>query len=217
MRYDQGSLEASPAVRFPRFPARTRVVFGADSLARLGDLARELGFTRTLLVADPGLVSAGHVDRAAGVLANAGIEVAVLSRLRRQPRQPHGRGRARRRGLACDRFARGARGRQLARLRQGHQLRADQRRRRCATIGDSARRRGRCCRPIGVPTTAGTGSEAQSYAIISDAETHQKMACGDPKAAFRIAVLDPALTVTSRGRSPRLPGTTRCPTRWNRS
>ena len=34
---------------------------------------------------------------------------------------------------------------------------------------------------IGVPTTAGTGSEAQSYALISDAETHAKMACGDPR------------------------------------
>ena len=49
---------------------------------------------------------------------------------------------------------------------------------------------------IGVPTTAGTGSDAQSYALISDAETHAKMACGDPKAAFRVAILDPALTVS---------------------
>ena len=50
---------------------------------------------------------------------------------------------------------------------------------------------------IAVPTTAGTGSEAQSFALISDAETHAKMACGDKKAAFRIAILDPELTVTS--------------------
>jgi alcohol dehydrogenase len=49
---------------------------------------------------------------------------------------------------------------------------------------------------IAVPTTAGTGSEAQQYALISDAETHVKMACGDPKARFRIAVLDPELTVS---------------------
>ena len=49
---------------------------------------------------------------------------------------------------------------------------------------------------IGVPTTAGTGSDAQSYAIISDPVTHEKMACGAAGAAFRVAILDPALTVT---------------------
>ena len=50
---------------------------------------------------------------------------------------------------------------------------------------------------IGIPTTAGTGSEAQSYAVISDAATHMKMACGDPSAAVRVAVLDPELTLTA--------------------
>jgi len=49
---------------------------------------------------------------------------------------------------------------------------------------------------IAVPTTAGTGSECQSYALISDAVTHVKMACGDPKAAARIAILDPELTLS---------------------
>jgi alcohol dehydrogenase len=49
---------------------------------------------------------------------------------------------------------------------------------------------------IAIPTTAGTGSEAQTYALISDAETHVKMACGDVKAAFRVALLDPALTLS---------------------
>jgi alcohol dehydrogenase len=49
---------------------------------------------------------------------------------------------------------------------------------------------------IGIPTTAGTGSEAQSYAVISDAETKTKMACGDPKASFAVTILDPELTRT---------------------
>src|SRR5207237_1780639 len=49
---------------------------------------------------------------------------------------------------------------------------------------------------IGVPTTSGTGSEAQSYALIADDQTHMKMACGDRKAAFRVAILDPEVTVT---------------------
>ena len=49
---------------------------------------------------------------------------------------------------------------------------------------------------IAVPTTAGTGSEVQSYALIADAETHRKMACGDPAAAPRFAFLYPELTTT---------------------
>src|SRR5262249_47150175 len=49
---------------------------------------------------------------------------------------------------------------------------------------------------IAVPTTTGTGSEAQSYALIAHAETHMKMACGDRKVAFRVAILGPAGTGT---------------------
>jgi alcohol dehydrogenase len=49
---------------------------------------------------------------------------------------------------------------------------------------------------VAVPTTAGTGSEAQSFALIADAATHRKMACGDRKAAARVAILDPELTLT---------------------
>ena len=49
---------------------------------------------------------------------------------------------------------------------------------------------------IAVPTTAGTGSECQSFALIADKTTHAKMACGDPKAAPAISILDPTLTLT---------------------
>ncbi len=46
---------------------------------------------------------------------------------------------------------------------------------------------------IGIPTTAGTGSEAQSYALIMHPQTHRKMACGDIKARFTAVILDPTL------------------------
>ena len=49
---------------------------------------------------------------------------------------------------------------------------------------------------IAIPTTAGTGSEAQSFALIANAKTHMKMACGDKKAACRVALLDPELTLS---------------------
>ena len=44
---------------------RTRIVFGPGALSRLGDLARELGFRRTLLVSDAGILAAGYAARAA--------------------------------------------------------------------------------------------------------------------------------------------------------
>jgi alcohol dehydrogenase len=49
---------------------------------------------------------------------------------------------------------------------------------------------------IAVPTTAGTGSEAQSFCIVSDEKTGARMACGDAKATFRAAILDPKLTLS---------------------
>ena len=59
---------------------------------------------------------------------------------------------------------------------------------------------GKATRPmlplIAIPTTAGTGSECQSFALIAHPQTHVKMACGDPKAAARVAILDPELTLT---------------------
>ena len=59
---------------------------------------------------------------------------------------------------------------------------------------------------IAIPTTAGTGSECQSYALISDVVTHTKMACGDRKAAARIAILDPLLTLSQPPRVTRVTG-----------
>jgi alcohol dehydrogenase len=59
---------------------------------------------------------------------------------------------------------------------------------------------------IAVPTTAGTGSETQSYALVADAQTRLKMACGDKRAAFRVAILDPELTLTQPPRVTALTG-----------
>ena len=177
------------------FRPRTAVVFGTGTLARLDEFAREQRFTRTLLVADRGLVSAGHVDRAVRLLEGAGISVTSFHDIDANPdTRMVEAGRA---------VAASARVDSVVALGGGSSLD-------CAkginfvltgggSIGDY-RGFGKATQPmlpaIGIPTTAGTGSEAQSYAILSDAETHIKMACGDPQAAFRVAILDPELTVT---------------------
>ena len=177
------------------FQLHTRIVFGEGALARLGELARELGFTRTLIVADPGIVATGQVARAAAILEAAGIASAAFHAFDANPdTRMVEAGRA----VAAD-----ARIDSIVALGGGSSLDCAKGINFVLTNGGTMRDywgHGKASRPllpsIGIPMTAGTGSEAQSYAIISDAETHVKMACGDPKAAFRVAMLDPALTVS---------------------
>jgi alcohol dehydrogenase len=177
------------------FQLHTRVVFGAGALARLGALARESGFRRTLLVADRGLVASGHVAEASGVLAAAGIEVALFHEFDVNPDTSMcARGRDFAASHSVDSIVGLGGGSSLDCAKGINFLLTNG-----GEMGDY-RGYGKAARPmlpmIAIPTTAGTGSEAQTYALISDAATHVKMACGDAKAAFRIALLDPALTVS---------------------
>ncbi len=57
------------------YQPQTRVVFGAGAISRLGELSGELNFRKTLLVADRGLVDSGHVAEALSPLRAEGIEV----------------------------------------------------------------------------------------------------------------------------------------------
>ena len=177
------------------FHAPTRLVFGSGTLDRLGMLARELGFSKPLLVSDRGLEEAGHVDRALGLLRAAGLEAAVFDDFDVNPDAAMVE-----RGVA---FARARRPDSVIGLGGGSSLDCAKGINLLLTNGGAMadyRGYGHAHKPllpmIAVPTTAGTGSEAQSYAVIADAETHMKMACGDPQLAFRVAVLDPDLTLS---------------------
>ena len=177
------------------FALRTRVVFGPGALTRLPELARELACSRTLLVADRGIVSTGQTGRAAALLEGAGITTHGFHDFASNPDDQMveaGRAFAASRGIDS-----------IVAIGGGSSLDCAKGINFLLTNGGSMRDYwgfGKATRPmlpsIGVPTTAGTGSEAQSYALISDAETHVKMACGDHKAAFRVAILDPELTVS---------------------
>jgi alcohol dehydrogenase len=177
------------------FALRTRVVFGEDALAQIGSLARELAFKRTLIVADKGIVATGQVARVANLLNTAAITSCFFHDFDTNPDT---------RMIEAGRHHAAACGiDSIVALGGGSTLDCAKGINFVLTNGGSMRDyrgHGKATRPmlpsIGVPMTAGTGSEAQSYAVISDAETHAKMACGDPKAAFRIAILDPALTIS---------------------
>jgi alcohol dehydrogenase len=177
------------------FNPRTRAIFGAGAIERLGELARELGFKRTLLVADLGLVDSGHVAEAVAPLRSAGIDVVEFHDFDVNPDTTMVEAGCRLVApLQID---------SIIALGGGSSLDCAKGINFLLTNGGRMQDYhgyGKATKPmlpmIGIPTTAGTGSEAQTYALISDAETHVKLACGDAQLAFRIALLDPALTVS---------------------
>jgi alcohol dehydrogenase len=187
------------------YQPRTRIVFGPGKVESLGELASELGARRALVVSDPGVVAAGHTANGVAALERAGIETHVFDEVHENP--------------TTDDVAAGVK---LAKRYDPEVL-----------IGLGGGSSMDCCKGINfvftnggeikdywgvgkalkamlpmiaVPTTAGTGSETQSFALISDAKTHVKMACGDKKASCRIAVLDPELTVSQPPRVTALTG-----------
>ena len=178
-----------------RHSAGGRVVFGPGKVATLGQEAASLGAKKVLIVTDPGLARTGFVAGARESLIGAGIDVAIYDRVRENPTTED--------VDACVAVAKAEGIDLIVGLGGGSSLDTAKG---CNFIVSNGGRMqdywgvGKASQPmlpfIAVPTTSGTGSECQSFALIADAETHAKMACGDPKAAAAVAILDPALTLT---------------------
>ena len=170
----------------------TRIVHGPGGLSRLGDLVRELGVTRPLLVTDQGVVAAGlaeaglrHLEDAVvfdDVYANPDIELV-------------GRAAAAYREGGCD---------GLVALGGGSSIDT------AKAVGVEVVHGGsiaeyeygstplteRIPPLVAVPTTAGTGSEATLWAVITDPERRIKFNVGGtPLIGAHVALVDPELTL----------------------
>jgi alcohol dehydrogenase len=200
-------MKAAPALPTILQHSPIRVVFGCGAIDQLGALARDEGGRTVLLVTDPGLVAAGHAEHALHALRAAQIEPIVFDGTRENPTSDHvAAGIAALAGRRVDLIVGLGGGSALdcakginLQLRLGGKLsdyRGD-------PPADVLAKRPPLLPMICVPTTAGTGSEAQSFALISDPATRQKMACGDrrlPRAGGlrpRVALLDPDLIRTA--------------------
>jgi alcohol dehydrogenase len=177
------------------FELKTRLIFGVDTLHRIGELAAAYQARRALVVSDPGIVRVGHVDRAIELLNQSKIVTELFDGARENPTTEHIE-----QGLSV---AQAFQPDLLIGLGGGSSMDCAKGINFVYSCGGSIHDYhgvGKATRDllpmIAVPTTAGTGSEMQSFALISDAKTHTKMACGDKRATCRVAILDPKLTLT---------------------
>ena len=181
------------------FQLRTRLVYGPGCLDRVGSLVKEYGGNRVLLVTDAGIVAAGHAKRTVELLEAAGLTVVLFDDAKENPTTE-----------CVDKCVKVAKDNKIdfiVGLGGGSSMDTAKG---CNFILTNGGRMqdywgvGKATKPmlplIAIPTTAGTGSECQSFALIADKDTHSKMACGDPKAAAKVAILDPELTVSQPAR-----------------
>lgn len=174
---------------------RTGLLYGPGAIERVPELLREAGAKSLLLVTDPGIVQAGHAQRLRRMLEDSGFEILVYDGVEENP------------STRCVReCAATVQGREIdwiVALGGGSPIDAAKGCNFLITNGgriEDYRGSGKAAHPlkpmVAIPTTAGTGSEVQRFALISDKKTRQKMACGDASAAPKLAVLDPVLTLT---------------------
>ena len=176
-----------------------RLIFGQDSLDRLGAMMLDQEGRRALLVSDPGVAAAGHASRAVASLEEAGIEVFVFEEIDENPTTRHVEN--------LTTFARSTRVDCIVGVGGGSVIDTDRGANFLITNGGRMEDYwgyGKAPEPmlpmIAVPTTAGTGTETQSFAVIVNEETNQKMACGDKNALCKVVILDPKLTLSKPAR-----------------
>lgn len=175
--------------------SRVKVIFSPGAMDHIGEIVAAEGGSRVLLVTDPGIKAAGHVERAVRALYHANIPVRVFDEVEENPTTVHvGKGVLAARPFKPDLII-GLGGGSSMDCGKGINF----------ILSNGGRMQdfwgtGKAAQPmlpfVAIPTTAGTGSDAQSYALITDPDTHQKMACGDEKALPRVAILDPLLSAT---------------------
>ena len=170
----------------------TRMVHGPGAVTRLGELCRELGIGRPLLVTDKGVLAAGLVEPALDLLDDA----VLFDGVRPNPDiELVGQGSSAYREQGCD---------GLVALGGGSSIDA------AKAIGVEVVHGGsildyeygrdpiskRLPPLVAVPTTAGTGSEVTLWAVITDHERKLKFNVGGtPLIGAHAAVIDPELMV----------------------
>lgn len=175
---------------------RNRVLVGVGEVARLPELIAATGGDRAFLVSDPGVVAAGVVAPAQRALADAGIPFELFAEVEPNPAAE-----------TCERGATalrsfGADGTVVVAIGGGSAMDAAK-----AIALAAANDRpvwelpydGDDLAPgrpiIAVPTTAGTGSEAHPFGVITRTETGRKDYVGHRSLLPVATILDPALTV----------------------
>ena len=143
----------------------TRIWYGDGIVDRIAEAVAELGVARVFLVTDPGLAKAGHADRVERAFKSGGLTVRRFEEVEENPTSDHVQGAVEALGDWDADVLVGLGGGSSIDVAKG-----------CAFVHAGGGRmedyrgygkaRGRLLPLVAIPTTAGTGTETQSFALV---------------------------------------------------
>jgi alcohol dehydrogenase len=174
---------------------KTKIVFARGSISALGELVREIGAKRFLLVADPALESVGITDIARKHLEAAGCEGQVVQKVEPEPYLDN-----------ADEAAEVGRsiGAEIV-IGMGGGSAMDTAKATATLITNEGNAEdyvglnkvpNPAVKMLMVPTTAGTGAEVTFTAVFTNRRTKAKGGINSPHLYPDLALLDPELTVS---------------------
>ena len=177
------------------FHLPTRIVFGAGSVTRLGEEAKAIG-RRVIIVTYPDIRRVGLLDRVLKNLKEKGVDTLVFEEVEPNPRSS-----------TVDKGARIARNEKVDLViglgggsamdtAKGIALASTGSESIWHYVDSRVQVTGPVPSIIQVPTMAGTGSEVNAGAVITNWETHQKTGIANPCMWAKVAIIDPEVTIT---------------------
>lgn len=175
------------------FNTAGNIVFGDGAVARIGSLTAARGWSRVVMVTDPGLIKLGLIAPSLEALEGAGLDVAVYSDVQADPPESVVHAATK---VAVDHRADsvigfgGGSSLDVAKLVALLAVGSEQ----LPAVYGVGNAKGPRLPLILVPTTAGTGSEVTPIAIVTTGAS-QKMGVVSPVLLPDVALLDPELTL----------------------
>lgn len=178
------------------FYSTERIVFGNGAIGQLDSILQRIKARNILLVTDPGIKNAGILDRITSLLEKANYQTVIYDRVVPEPPVDS--------AMDCYEFAKsqmdidaviglgGGSSIDMAKIVAllvaygGHPL---------DYYGGENQVPGPIAPLVAIPTTAGTGSEVTSVAVLTDVENNLKVGISDNYLRPTVALLDPELTV----------------------
>jgi alcohol dehydrogenase class IV len=176
------------------FLSPPKIISGSNALEQSGAFLQGLG-SKALIVTDEIMLNIGNVQKLTKVLCDNGIEFQVFAEVNTEPTdQMVSRGVAVYRQSNCDFLIAIGGGSPIDAMKAIGAMITNQ-----GALADYMGKEISNSPPglVAIPTTAGTGSEATQFTIISDTKNNIKMLLKGAVLLPKLAIVDPALTVSA--------------------